>query len=43
MAQRSILSETTVLPSVWPRSGLLDDQNCKEVGVWEKEGDPQTQ
>lgn len=43
MAQRSILSETTVLPSVWTRSGLLDDRNCKEVGVWEKEDDPQTQ
>lgn len=43
MAQRSILRETTVLPSVRTRTGFLDDQICEEVGVWEKKDDPQTQ
>lgn len=36
--QRRVLGQTTVLPWVWARTGLLGDENCEEPEVEDKGG-----
>ena len=40
--QRRVLGQTTVLPWVWARTGLLGDENCEEPEVEDKGGNSQT-